>query len=98
LSAIVRQLRSASEGNAFRLKRARLTEYEARCVKAVIGELRKAESLPGDDDFDDVIPPCIPVWRRFVPNTDLWLFYEPTDDNVHLWTVKRLEGSYGPFG
>jgi hypothetical protein len=85
----VRALRAVGERVSFKTARGRLKAFEVAAVKAVIGELRKAEELPGDADYDDLIPPCIPVWRRSVPGTDLWVVYEVGESgSIFLWALK----------
>jgi hypothetical protein len=70
--------------------------HDAKQVKAVLNELRKAESLPDDDDFDFVIPPVLPAWRRPVPQTELWVVYRLDDAGVHvpLWMCREFDVSY----
>lgn len=91
MSAEVHRIRSVKEHVSFKMKRERLTEYEASQLKAVVRQLRRESRLPGDDDVDDVIPPVVPIWRRRVPNTDLWVFYDANDEHLLLWTVKALD-------
>ena len=97
----VRHLRVANESDTFRQKRKRLTESEARLVARTIGTLRIAETLPDDDDHDDIIPPCLPVLRRAVPETDLWVYFhvvEGAGGAIFLVTVNSLEQrlTFGP--
>jgi hypothetical protein len=90
LSGIVRRLRAPYVQGSFETKLARLNDYERAQVKLVVNGLRTAPELPGDDDVDDIRPPCMPVLRRAVPNTALWVYYEASEDTVYLWSVKTL--------
>ena len=91
MSERLRRIRDVRECGGFTDKRKRLTEYEAAQLKEVVRRMRIEEPLPSDDDVADIRPPCVPVWRRPVPDTGLWLYFEASHERIWLWSVKVPE-------
>lgn len=87
-----RRLRAVSERGPFRYRFPQLGAFEQGQVRAVLRALRVSEHLPEDEDVDDIIPPCLPVWRRAIPQTVWVLLYavEGEDEHINAWTIKRL--------
>ena len=81
----VRPLRRLLEGGGFQQCLEALTEPERSAALEVARELRKEAELPGPDDVDEILPPCMPVgWRRAVSGTHLWVFYKLKGEDVVL--------------
>jgi hypothetical protein len=74
-----RKLRKPIAYQRFSEQREKITAQERAAVNVIIGELRKAEGLPGDEDIEGQIFPAPQGWKRRVPNTDLWVWYYETE-------------------
>lgn len=87
----VRKLRQLRTSGKFEAEVSALPASAQEHVFEVLRRLRAEEELPGGDDVDEILPPCVPAgWRRAVPTTDLWVFYDLSKDGdfVSLRTVR----------
>jgi hypothetical protein len=87
----VRPLRTRREAGRFERDVKALSDGDRRRVRDVVKRLCLDETLPGADDVDELIPPCKPNgWRRPVPETSLWVYYNFTADvrHVDLYSVR----------
>jgi hypothetical protein len=84
----LRKLRGIRAQNAYEynLRRLDLKPGSAVAVSLAdtIGELRKADKLPLPGDEGVLMPPVLSCWRRRVSQTDLFLFYRFTKNDVIL--------------
>jgi hypothetical protein len=74
----MRRLRRLFESGRFEADFADLSAEQQEQVLAVLRTMRKEAELPGPDDVDEILPPCSrPAgWRRQVPGTELWVYYD----------------------
>jgi hypothetical protein len=85
----VRTLRRPVQLGKFEAEFDQLQAPEQELVLEVLRDLRKAESLPGDDDIDELIPPCRAAgWRRRVPGTALWVYYDVDGGFLELRSIR----------
>lgn len=81
----VRRLRTLRDGGRFEAAAAELPPATQARVFEVLRGLRADETLPGDADVGEVIPPCMPAgWRRAVPGSDLWVYYKVSKDRAYV--------------
>jgi hypothetical protein len=81
----VRRLRTLREGGHFEADLSQLSAATQDRVYEVLRQLRTESELPGLDDVDELIPPAKPAgWRRPVPGTDVWIYYDLAEGEAYV--------------
>ncbi len=80
------------EGGSYVYKYGKLTEPEQNAVRDTVLNMAAERVLPGLQDKRDMMPPGRTVYRRHIPEVDLWLLYDVPKNRTGvllLCSIKR---------
>jgi len=92
VSGEIQKLWRLIEFEQFRAQREGLDQLEANQLRRTLLALRKCPELPAPMDFDHIAPFGRVYWRRHVDGTDLWVFFDISEECiVNLLAVRPLD-------